>query len=299
MPFGYGGTALISGNRGCGKSTIVMKMRPTRVLSSEQEPEQLAHLYYRLFPDGEKHVPIISGCYSWEDLLNDIQSLVREEIVVVDSVSQLAESHETPDIVRVVVEHVRRASARAFFVAQFTKIGETLGPNALSHLVDVVATIPDDSSGMRRMVVEKNRFGNLTSTYFELAEEGPVPISFDQNYSVEGPAGNYRLQHYPMPGRAHLTGILDAFDAAGVKISGIASSAMASSIYETGFTQPGDWSERKRFAEMHGLRWVGPEEAIDMLGRVKRDKKEKTDDLPDEIVDDLADAMDEGTEDDT
>jgi|GEM_PF-4855591 len=258
-----GGTVLLSGGPGSGKSTICMAIGPARIMSSEQEVEEVASIWFRVNQDRGK-VPVMSSCTSWQELEEELNELGPGDIGVVDSISQLASGPGTAYILRRAVHRIRAVGAMAVFIAQYTKDGDMLGPNELRHLVDVVSSIPDDPTGLRRLSVSKNRFGNLFSTYFSLGEHGVLPQEFRWAYSVEGPPGRYSLHLYPMGG-AKFTGILEALENAGHKISAVACAAVASSLYDMGFVEPDDVFWRKRFAEDHGLSWIDPPTAWKMI----------------------------------
>lgn len=257
-----GGTALISGDAGSGKTTIALAAGPTRYCTSEQEPEKVAQAWYRVRNDGKP--PLISSCTSWDDLEEDLIGLEEGELVVVDSVSQLAMPEETRRIVAKVIGKIRKARARGIFICQFTKSGEMLGPNELRHLVDAVGDIPNDPTGLRRLGFSKNRYGSLSATYFRLGSEGVSVETFPYAYSVEGSAGKYRLHLYPSSG-AKLSGILETLDDAGLALEGMASAAIACRGYRHGFATTPDNGERQAFAERHGLRWVTPQIARELL----------------------------------
>jgi len=265
MRFELGGTGLISGNKGSGKTSSTMKMGPTKFLTSEQHPEKVGHLFYR-FNEETSTPPEIASISSWEQLAEDLVGLTEHDLVIVDSISQLAEPHLSGSIVGECIKLVQRSSARAWFVSQFTKAGDMLGPNELNHLVDVVAKIPDDSLGMRRLILEKNRFGHLTSTYFAIDDTGIVKPNFVWAYSVEGPAGNYNLNMYPMKRGAIFAGIFKTLEEAGVgPLEGFAAAAMPSGIYRAGFAEPDDVNMRIKFAEAHGLEWLSPQMALEWI----------------------------------
>jgi len=255
-----GGTVLLSGNKGSGKTSICMKLSPTIFISTEQELREVAHSWYRI-GDKEALVPLMSSCRSWEELEDDLLQLGPGDRVIVDSISQLASGPEASRIVKNIIEHIRRVGAMAWFIAQFTKQGDMLGPNMLNHMVDVVCKIPDDNLGMRRLSASKNRFGELFAQYFALTGNGVEKQAFDYAYTVEGSAGNYSLHLYPMNG-AKLGGVFDQFLDSGIGgLEGLASAAIKCAGYKTGFAEPSDIAMRRKFAEDHELTWITPEEA--------------------------------------
>lgn len=258
----HGGTVILSGDAGSGKTTLCMALKPSLYVTSEQEIEQVTHSWYRINP--QLPAPIITNCYTWEDLEEDLIGIGKDDLAVVDSVSQLAAGSESTDIVRKVIERVRDAQARCIFIVQFRKDGVMLGPNELNHQVDALATIPNDKAGMRRLAVTKNRYGGLFTTYFALDGTGVIPQEFTEGYTVEGPAGNYSLHQYPTPG-AKWDGIFKFLEGNGIFIEGMASAALQSNAYRSGFTEPQDVIWRKKFAEDHDLQWIDPKTALQLV----------------------------------
>lgn len=259
-----GGTIVLSGGPGSGKTTICTAARPNLISTSEQEIEEVAAVCNRVNPGEE--CPTITSVSNWEELEEDIETLAEGQLGIVDSISQLASGPRSAFIMRRTIEKVRSRGAMVIFVTQYTKDGEMFGPNELRHLVDVVSNIPEDKTGLRRLSVTKNRFGGLFSTYFSLSEHGVRKQVFPWAYSVEGPPGNYSFLLYPMEG-GKFNGILKALEASGKKVSGVACSAIASRIYRDGFVEPDDVEWRKKFAEEHGLNWIGPKEAWEILSQ--------------------------------
>lgn len=260
-----GSSILLSGDAGSGKTTICLNAgegREMMIEASEQGHRSIATAWRRI--RGDQPFPAINGCYSWDHLNEDLQSIQPGDIVIVDSVSQLAEGLNSADLVRAVIERVRTVGAIVFFIAQFTKDKEMLGPNMLRHLVDVVCNIPPDSSGMRRLCLDKNRYGGLTARYFSIGADGVKPQVFDQAYSVEGPPGKYELRLFPL-GNAKWDGLLGQLAKAGVFLEGYASAAIPCSGYRTGYAVPPDVKEREAFATEHGLNWLSPERALELL----------------------------------
>lgn len=258
-----GGTMLLSGGPGSGKTTICLAARPKIISSSEQENEEVAAIWYRVHKDDP--CPIVSSCLTWEELEDDLLQLSEGELGVVDSISQLASGPESSKILSRAIRAIRAKGALAIFITQYTKEGEMLGPNELRHMVDVVASIPDDPSGLRRLAVQKNRFGPIFAQYFSIGEHGIKDQNFPWAYSVEGPPGRYSLHLFPMSG-GKWTGIFDAFAKAGVKVyGGVASAALLSPVYETGFVEPDDVEWRMKFASDHGLEWISPDKAVAIL----------------------------------
>jgi hypothetical protein len=238
-------------------------------MASEQEIEEIYANWYRVI--GKKvlgksfsvsTVPQFSAVSDWDQVYEDLSGLEEDEIIVIDSVSQLG---YTRGVIQRIIEKIRTAGARAFFITQYTKDGEMLGPNELRHLVDVVCEIPSDDLGLRRLAVSKNRFGPLFAQYFSIGDNGIQDQEFLFCYSVEGSSGNYRLAMYPS-GNTKFSSIFEELEEKGVgPIKGWACAAIRSSLYENGYGEPPDLIERQRFAAAHGLKWMSPQKARDLV----------------------------------
>lgn len=259
----HGCTLILTGGPGSGKTSSCIKLDPKLYVTTEQEIQEVAHAWYRLMP--HRPAPLISNVYAPHELYEDLAFLEAGEIGVVDSISQFSDGPEASKIMKKVIEETRRKGAILIFIAQFTKAGDMKGPNMLNHMVDAIVEIPDDPLGMRQLTAKKNRFGDLWSQYFTFTKHGElVEQPFDYAYTVEGSAGNYRLHLFPMSG-AKLDGILKELAENNILIEGMASAAVKSRGYQHGFAEPPDSDRRKEFAIRHGLQWVGPEEACELL----------------------------------
>lgn len=258
-----GSTVLLSGGPGSGKTSSCIKLNPTAYITTEQEVQQVSHAWYRLMPDQKP--PVISNCYSMEQLDEDLMGLAEGEIGVIDSISQFADGIHSSRIMKKVIERARDQGAIIIFIAQFTKAGEMKGPNMLNHMVDVICKIPQDDLGLRQLKAEKNRGGDLWSQYFTFNERGElIPQEFEYAYTIEGPSGNYHLHLFPMAG-SKLGGIFKVLSENKVDITGMASAGVKCNGYSTGFAEPPDAPQRRMFAEKHGLTWVDPQTAKQLL----------------------------------
>ncbi len=257
-----GGTLLMSGDRGSGKTTtwltqlVQSGVNRAHFFTSEQEPEEVAQTYYRVNGQDAPR-PRIYQCRSWDAADKHLTGIEEDDLVVIDSVSEFGSTDEVMQVAYRLVERTRKSRARLVLIGQFVKDGTFKGANALPHLVDVVVEIPNDTrTGMRQIVVKKDRGGTSKGRYFRLGPHGPEEERLPYAYSVEGSAGNYWLHLYPFPG-AKLAGPLSELERAGVcGLEGHACAGIASSVYKTGFAEPSDVESRRRYAEENGLKWL-------------------------------------------
>jgi hypothetical protein len=66
-------------------------------------------------------------------------------------------------------------------------------------------------------------------------------------------------------GGAKLNGIFKDMSEVGIELEGMASAGVSSPGYRNGFAEPPDAYARQVFAESHGLKWINPEEANELI----------------------------------
>lgn len=187
-----GGVALLAGQPGMGKSTILMQICATisgvghKVLyvSGEESAGQVKMRAVRLSASSDKlHFASSSSA-------NDIAKTIEEDgydLVIVDSIQTLsmAEISSAPGTVsqvsncgNLIIRAAKASGTAVIIVGHVTKDGTLAGPKILEHLVDVVLNFEGDRyGGFKTIRAVKNRFGSTTEVaIFEMATEGLVEV---------------------------------------------------------------------------------------------------------------------------
>lgn len=187
-----GGVALLAGQPGMGKSTILMQICATisnagrRVLyvSGEESAGQVKMRAIRLGASSEQlHFASSSSA-------NDIAKTIEEDgydLVIVDSIQTLmmAEISSAPGTVsqvsncgNLIIRAAKASGTAVIIVGHVTKDGTLAGPKVLEHLVDVVLNFEGDRyGGFKTIRAVKNRFGSTNEVaIFEMATEGLVEV---------------------------------------------------------------------------------------------------------------------------
>lgn len=245
-----GGVVSLAGPPGSGKSTLAALTSPVLWLTFEQTPGQAAGMLRRV-ATGE--LPEIVELHESQALLRELHSVVRG-MVVLDSLTAAAGLDEQVQIMKGIVRWARGGDRRALVIRGVTSDDSAAGRRQLDHQVDVTCVVQQSEDGLRRLSVEKNRFGPLQSSYFAIGAHGVASPSWPYSYSVEGKPGAYALHPYPMEG-ARWAGLL-ARRFGDTPEPGWASAGRVVSGYAGGRLVPADEAERRAFAERHGLRWL-------------------------------------------
>ena len=187
-----GGVALLAGQPGMGKSTILMQICATisgaghKVLyvSGEESAGQVKMRAIRLGASSDKlHFASSSSA-------NDIAKTIEEDgydLVIVDSIQTLmmAEISSAPGTVSqvsncgsLIIRAAKASGTAVIIVGHVTKEGTLAGPKVLEHLVDVVLNFEGDRyGGFKTIRAVKNRFGSTNEVaIFEMATEGLVEV---------------------------------------------------------------------------------------------------------------------------
>ena len=187
-----GGVALLAGQPGMGKSTILMQVcanvsnagRKVLYVSGEESAGQVKMRAIRLGASSDQlHFASSSSA-------NDIAKTIEEDgydLVIVDSIQTLsmAEISSAPGTVsqvsncgNLIIRAAKASSAAVIIVGHVTKDGTLAGPKVLEHLVDVVLNFEGDRyGGFKTIRAVKNRFGSTTEVaIFEMASEGLVEV---------------------------------------------------------------------------------------------------------------------------
>lgn len=187
-----GGVALLAGQPGMGKSTILMQICATisgaghKVLyvSGEESAGQVKMRAIRLGASSDKlHFASSSSA-------NDIAKTIEEDgydLVIVDSIQTLmmTEISSAPGTVsqvsncgNLIIRAAKASGTAVIIVGHVTKEGTLAGPKVLEHLVDVVLNFEGDRyGGFKTIRAVKNRFGSTNEVaIFEMATEGLVEV---------------------------------------------------------------------------------------------------------------------------
>jgi DNA repair protein RadA/Sms len=165
-----GSLALLSGEPGIGKSTLLLQVAAAvpNVLyaSGEESAEQVALRFERL----GLAAPTLKFL-SETDLSTVLATIDAEKpaLAIIDSIQTLS-SPETGGsqggatqiraMTAQLMEYAKKSGVPMLIVGQVTKDGDVAGPKTLEHLVDVVISFEGDrSSNYRLLRTAKNRFG--------------------------------------------------------------------------------------------------------------------------------------------
>lgn len=187
-----GGVALLAGQPGIGKSTILMQIcakisnsgHKVLYISGEESAGQVKMRAVRLGAASD-HLHFASSSSG-----NDIAKTIEQgeyELVIVDSIQtlSLAEISSAPGTVsqvsncgNLIIRAAKATNTAVIIVGHVTKEGTLAGPKVLEHLVDVVLNFEGDRyGGFKTVRAVKNRFGSTSEVaIFEMATEGLVEV---------------------------------------------------------------------------------------------------------------------------
>ena len=190
--FVVGQVALVAGEPGIGKSTLVLQMLDgiTRgglnplLVAGEESTHQISLRSRRLGLDlGSLRVAPTTSLASIVAACEKNQP----DVVVVDSIQTLKDDRldqapGSPTQVRecaaALVAHAKRSGCIVVLVGHVTKDGSVAGPKTLEHVVDGVFVLEGERSGTLRMFRSlKNRFGSCDELgIFLMSEHGLAPV---------------------------------------------------------------------------------------------------------------------------
>lgn len=183
-----GGVALIAGQPGIGKSTLLLQVAALAAkhadilyVSGEESAEQVRLRAKRLGADAHDALHFVASTNA-----NDIGATIRAaeySLVIVDSIQTLSleEVASAPGSVsqitnssNVIIRAAKESGSAVILVGHVTKEGSIAGPKVLEHLVDVVLQFEGDRYGGFKVVrASKNRYGSTSeAAIFEMDETG-------------------------------------------------------------------------------------------------------------------------------
>ncbi|HAT51480.1 MAG: DNA repair protein RadA [Nitrospirae bacterium] len=182
-----GSVALVAGDPGIGKSTLLMETLagfsqswPVLYVSGEESLEQLRQRADRLGVSGERFPVLMEN--RLEAVIQAVE-VAQPEVLVVDSIQTMA-SESSPSAAGT-VSQVRECAGRlihlaktrnmaVFLVGHVTKDGQIAGPRVLEHMVDTVLYFEGERGHDYRILrAVKNRFGPSNEIgVFEMCQSG-------------------------------------------------------------------------------------------------------------------------------
>ena len=187
-----GGVALIGGDPGIGKSTLLLQCLasvssrvPVLYVSGEESAEQIALRAQRLDIDAPD-LPLYAEI-NLEKILATLEAR-QPRVAVIDSIQTLWSDALTsaPGSVAQVREcaaqltrFAKQHAITLLFVGHVTKDGALAGPRVLEHIVDTVLYFEGDTHSSFRLVrAFKNRFGSVNELgVFAMTEKGLKPVT--------------------------------------------------------------------------------------------------------------------------
>lgn len=198
-----GSLALISGEPGIGKSTMILqaaahisqKYGKVLYVSGEESKEQIRMRADRVCPGDLERLYLLS-----ETNLENILPVIREVdpvFLVIDSIQTLysEELDSAPGSVSqvrlcgsVLMNIGKTGDLPIFIVAHVTKSGDLAGPKIVEHLVDAVLQFNGERhQDLRILRAQKNRFGTTQEIgAFQMRQEGLAEIDNLSGIFLEG-----------------------------------------------------------------------------------------------------------------
>ncbi len=186
-----GSVALLAGQPGIGKSTLLMQIcatiakdRKVLYISGEESAGQVKLRAIRLGAESD-NLKFASSTSA-----NDIAKTIEEgefDLVIVDSIQTLtiAEIASAPGGVsqvtncgNLIIRAAKVSDTAVIIVGHVTKEGTLAGPKVLEHLVDIVLNFEGDRYGGFKIIrAIKNRFGSTTeAAIFEMNQSGLAEV---------------------------------------------------------------------------------------------------------------------------
>lgn len=186
-----GSVALLAGQPGIGKSTLLMqicaevaKQRSVLYVSGEESASQVKLRAVRLGAESDNLK--FASSTSANDIAKTIES-GEFDLIIVDSIQTLtlAEIASAPGGIsqvtncgNLIIRAAKRSGTAVIIVGHVTKEGTLAGPKVLEHLVDIVLNFEGDRYGGFKIIrAIKNRFGSTTeAAIFEMNQTGLAEV---------------------------------------------------------------------------------------------------------------------------
>lgn len=187
-----GSIALLSGDPGIGKSTLVLQIAssisqkvPVLYASGEESANQIKLRAERLKVEDsgldiltETNADVVAATIENGDykfvIIDSVQTMAVEALTgSPGTVGQITASSQMLQSV------AKRKNIAMIFIGHVTKEGNIAGPKVLEHLVDVVLYLEGDRYGaFKALRGVKNRFGSTSEVgIFEMKDAGLIPVS--------------------------------------------------------------------------------------------------------------------------
>jgi DNA repair protein RadA len=187
-----GGVALVAGQPGIGKSTLLMQVAAlvgdsdeVLYVSGEESASQIKLRAERLGAKDQIKLDLVSSTNA-----DDVAATISEgkyKLAIIDSMQtmQMSEIASAPGTVsqitnsaNIIIRAAKATNTAVLLVGHVTKEGSIAGPKVLEHLVDVVLQFEGDRYGGFKIVrAIKNRYGSTNeAAIFDMKSNGLVIV---------------------------------------------------------------------------------------------------------------------------
>ena len=183
-----GGVALVAGQPGIGKSTLLLQVaaaiankNEVLYISGEESASQVKLRAERLGAKDSEKLDLVASTNA-----DDVAATIaagRYKLAIVDSMQTMSmnEVASAPGTVsqitnsaNIIIRAAKSTGTAVLLVGHVTKEGSIAGPKVLEHIVDVVLSFEGDRYGGFKLVrAIKNRYGSTTeAAIFDMTERG-------------------------------------------------------------------------------------------------------------------------------